>query len=744
MICVSENRLIFIFNCSLNVRLCRKSYCPIFREGYKSTDNRGDIFYSYVSDTTHAAFGQVDSVYNTSKTLQEVYTYDEDFGRLMSQSNTQAGKTFTHSYTYDPFGRPETRTYPSGFEVEYRYTSNGDLDQVTGNGLTLWSCSDINALGQITSYGQGSYSTAVSYTNTGKLAGVTTGSIVDWDYGFDNLGNLAFRYDGISDQKEVFAYDSLNRLTDIEYYINSTHNTDGDLTIDFDDCGNIISKTGVSTDIDYGEDAGPHALTTINNPNASYVPPPQDITYNCFNKVASITDTLTGGIPLNIAFTYGLNNQRVRTTTTRNSTVERVKYFDIDYEEDSTAAGVKKYHYVHGGNGLSAIFVKQGTVNDTMFYVFSDHLGSLTTIVNASTSAVKRYGFNAWGMPRDASDWTSGYTGELFAARGYTGHEHLTEFNLINMNGRIYDPILGRFLSPDPFVQMPHYPNNFNRYTYAFNNPLKYTDPSGYQNYTFLDDPTTLIKEHSNREVIHPPGRWERAPNMYGGGGFGSGWNNKQFEADPYYGTYRDPETSQTFEIRFESVSGRYYYYDFYSLGRIVDENYNVHEGFGLRRVYIASNGGDPFSWVNRNSPLIEGSGSTLRGVGGEVGFDVLGERLMVGVHIFTNEYKSAYNGAWTHTHEKYSGFNLAFGPFNLQLRYNWTNGYFENGFGLSLVNIQQNSRPTLSGISGTAYLFGGISGGVNFDAGSLMQTATEVSNWYYKNAGTPWMVSFH
>jgi hypothetical protein len=141
---------------------------------------------------------------------------------------------------------------------------------------------------------------------------------------------------------------------------------------------------------------------------------------------------------------------------------------------------------------------------------------------------------------------------------------------------------------------------------------------------------------------------------------------------------------------------------------------------------------------------LIEGSGSTLRGVGGEVGFDVLGERLMVGVHIFTNEYKSAYNGAWTHTHEKYSGFNLAFGPFNLQLRYNWTNGYFENGFGLSLVNIQQNSRPTLSGISGTAYLFGGISGGVNFDAGSLMQTATEVSNWYYKNAGTPWMVSFH
>jgi len=64
--------------------------------------------------------------------------------------------------------------------------------------------------------------------------------------------------------------------------------------------------------------------------------------------------------------------------------------------------------------------------------------------------------------------------------RGYTGHEHLDKFDLINMNGRVYDPWLGRFLSPDPFVQAPDYSQNYNRYTYALNNPLKYTDPSGY------------------------------------------------------------------------------------------------------------------------------------------------------------------------------------------------------------------------------------------------------------------------
>jgi len=63
--------------------------------------------------------------------------------------------------------------------------------------------------------------------------------------------------------------------------------------------------------------------------------------------------------------------------------------------------------------------------------------------------------------------------------RGYTGHEHLKWFGLINMNGRMYDAGLCRFLSPDPYVQMPDYTQNFNRYSYCLNNPLIYTDPSG-------------------------------------------------------------------------------------------------------------------------------------------------------------------------------------------------------------------------------------------------------------------------
>jgi len=64
--------------------------------------------------------------------------------------------------------------------------------------------------------------------------------------------------------------------------------------------------------------------------------------------------------------------------------------------------------------------------------------------------------------------------------RGYTGHEHLDIFGLLNIIGRMYDPKLGRMLSPDILVQDGGNTQCYNRYSYCVNNPLAYTDPSGY------------------------------------------------------------------------------------------------------------------------------------------------------------------------------------------------------------------------------------------------------------------------
>ena len=94
---------------------------------------------------------------------------------------------------------------------------------------------------------------------------------------------------------------------------------------------------------------------------------------------------------------------------------------------------------------------------------------------------VEYLAYDAHGKRRLA-DWQPGTPNTLNreTPRGFTGHEHLDGVGLIHMNGRVYDPTLGRFLSADPFVQAPDSTQSFNRYTYANNNPLSYTDPSGF------------------------------------------------------------------------------------------------------------------------------------------------------------------------------------------------------------------------------------------------------------------------
>ena len=94
---------------------------------------------------------------------------------------------------------------------------------------------------------------------------------------------------------------------------------------------------------------------------------------------------------------------------------------------------------------------------------------------------VEKYAYDPWGARRNPTDWRLKDTRTGFiTTRGYTGHEHLDMFNIINMNGRVYDPLTAMFFSPDPFIQAPDNWLNYNRYGYCMNNPTNYTDPSGY------------------------------------------------------------------------------------------------------------------------------------------------------------------------------------------------------------------------------------------------------------------------
>lgn len=171
---------------------------------------------------------------------------------------------------------------------------------------------------------------------------------------------------------------------------------------------------------------------------------------------------------------------------------------------------VEKEERSHFGNGAR---VKRWTATSptiplTVFeYSLSDHLGSDSATYDSGgelqmqrghlkqgeAQKSERQSYDAWGARRDAETWAPA-TGQLHGAqasppaerpgsnlaRGFTGHEMLDDVGLIHMNGRLYDPALGRMCAADPFVQEPELVQNYNRYSYVLNNPLSAVDPSGH------------------------------------------------------------------------------------------------------------------------------------------------------------------------------------------------------------------------------------------------------------------------
>ena len=131
--------------------------------------------------------------------------------------------------------------------------------------------------------------------------------------------------------------------------------------------------------------------------------------------------------------------------------------------------------------------VKSDGVSQNFLYLHRDYLGSIVAISNQAGNVVEKRHFDAWGSLKNLEQNglvvnitnNSIYNVNLLLDRGYTGHEHLFKAGLIHMNGRLYDPAIHRFLQPDNYVQDPYNTQNYNRYGYVLNNPLKYTDPSG-------------------------------------------------------------------------------------------------------------------------------------------------------------------------------------------------------------------------------------------------------------------------
>ncbi|THU34988.1 hypothetical protein FAM09_23670 [Niastella caeni] len=442
----------------------------------------GVTTYEYYKDNeTGCSNNKLQKVTGFNGVIKE-YTYD-NLKRLQSEKVTIAGITYITMYSYDAYSRVNKVTYPSGVEVNNVYDNNGLLTSVTGGNTgaqtTLFTVTKINGYGRYIDYTLGNNkSSQITYQN-GFPTHYYTQGVQDlnftWDYA---KGNLSGRQEVIKGVTESFQYDALNRLTQtsVNNQVQLNLSYDGNSTFSM---GNIVSKTDAG-EYTYKTDKI-HAVAYITNPAGSTAPPvttsqtEQTITYTPFLKTATINEQ-----PYQIAFTYGPDYQRVKSELQTNGVLTETRLYIGNYEKQTDNTGAKEIHYVYGGNGLCAIIVRQNGVNN--FYVtYTDHLGSILTLTDLNGNIVVEQNFDAWGRKRNPQNWTYSSIPSVpgWLNRGYTGHEHLAQFALINMNGRLYDPVQGRMLSPDNYIPGAFSTQGYNRYAYGHNNPMSYVDPDG-------------------------------------------------------------------------------------------------------------------------------------------------------------------------------------------------------------------------------------------------------------------------
>ena len=293
--------------------------------------------------------------------------------------------------------------------------------------------------------------------------------------------NLAARKDNLRNLEETFRYDELYRLVGVRL---NGGNHDG---IKYDAYGRMASKQAYGQTVFEGaqyetyDHAGrlkPHAMSGATMALRPFSTDNQDITYTMFDKVKTISQS-GNGPRMSLSYTYGHDRQRIHMEEKIGDYTLREKRYGDHCEIMTENRYTVSRTFLSGPLGVFAVVEHHGD-GDELHYVYKDHLGNWTTITDGAGNVEREQSFDAWGNPRDAETWSGGYNGPLMFDRGFTGHEHLTSFGLINMNGRMYDPVMSTFLSPDNYIQSPDYSQSFNRYAYCMNNPLKYTDPSGW------------------------------------------------------------------------------------------------------------------------------------------------------------------------------------------------------------------------------------------------------------------------
>lgn len=194
-----------------------------------------------------------------------------------------------------------------------------------------------------------------------------------------------------------------------------------------------------------------------------------------------------GNVTYNVA--YAADGKRIKSDMRDGNDSFTIRYYGNGLEK--AISGVDNIDYltylchgaivVHHEGNSDGLRSAPPTTPTAILQGYYDAQGSLVALVDENGNVVRRYAYDPWGKRVKPTNWTQPDTSEelYHINRGYTMHEHLDDFELINMNGRVFDPAVAQFLSPDVNIQDPYNWLNYNRYAYGYNNPLTYVDPDG-------------------------------------------------------------------------------------------------------------------------------------------------------------------------------------------------------------------------------------------------------------------------
>jgi RHS repeat-associated protein len=455
------------------------------------------------------------------------YAYDE-WGRDSMAAWTIEGTRYEFGYGFDEVGRPSCLSYPAipgtngqgdieRLSVGSVYNAQGYLTQVKAGcgaeGHVYWAAEARNGSGQIERerYGNSVVTTLTYRPTNGLLDRIQTTApgapqLADISYDYDKNLNVIKRNDQVNQRAEFYHHDSLNRLDSWSVQHDSgppvisasySYTRNGDLKTETVNSPNQPEKT---TTYRYGEHgAGAHWLTSRNDEKYEYNRNGQQtkgqgraLQYNAYGLPTALD--LSSG-PSQVRHTklaYDPHGTRVVKRDEDQITVTVAGLFERRTPTGTGPGQIQNLHniivdgrivaQVNRSQERSGILSPQNQVT----YLHTDLQGTIIVLTNqegkpagAEGSSLPVTFYDPFGQRINAQNAPVDDSRLDGPRQGYTGHEHDDELGLINMRGRIYDPEVRRFLTPDP-IHASKSSQSLNRYSYVVNNPSTLIDPTGH------------------------------------------------------------------------------------------------------------------------------------------------------------------------------------------------------------------------------------------------------------------------